>query len=903
MKTIIKNIIIYILFLSVLYANKVKSKDVINILINKPDINETQYLKRYNEIIKQYFLSKNNNNYDINFSYCVPNPNDGDNITVLYTLKKGLFQADPEFSREFNCTLRELKNSNYDMMIVDDRFLFSDYSYLDNSVLQAEFAFRKLTDFYENYYDLNINQKQISYHNKNFLRDGYYNDNEMEFYGLPYEFDFDMLYYHQDNTILKDVLSVKVNTSSELNNSQIFSAGFGDNDVLLNFFTEFIKYQYNIPKENDPLSYNLLYDSNNHELYNSFRNYMIKLTGRDISKTLKTSIIDAYNAFINNEKSVFMGKASYSKILKENSDSDITILTQSLPDGQSVINEKFIIINKKSNLKKDILLKVALDLTSPEFQLYRAQELNIIPTFDMKDKSNNFVNIYCQQNPDICEMIEKLNPIRINKVYRRSKYSANLMEIRLVVPLSLKKFLIENNSTIIEMTFSNIIDLWNNSFLTTLKFSSFLVVFLIINAFTIITALLLIIVMIMVHRNRKHPYIKAMSPQLSNLTIFGMILRIIYPYFFNLVNTRFLCRLSCVVNFFINNLVYIPLFAIIFRIYYIFTNSSSVSDGKKLHDKRLIKYIILALFLTLAAFYGITFTDEFNLITSGTLTITRSIACVYNFDRFTLISNIYTLTLFVFMLGMTFKVHKISKKYGDTRFIFFIVVLLLSSFIFEMAFSSFMKNDDLDSINSSSIILINVHLLTSIITVHILIGNRLLYVRKYPYNPEDEYYNNYFDDINNIIKYIPVKKNSNFVFSFSLFSKTSSSSNRTNNKSGNSFVRISRDSYSSFRPTFHSYNNQDIYSQHSSLFNSDQFDEEEDKNNKTYSSNKSNGNGISNTNANSYNSFHSYNFNNNVYNHSNNNSSHDHNNNNINLYNNTTISMPKASLHYSNNLK
>ena len=644
MKSIMKNIFINILSFSVLYTN---AENVINTLINKPDIGETQYLEKYNGVIKQYLSSKNNINFDINFSYCVPNSSDGEKIAALYNSKKGLFQADSNFAREFNCTLNELKNSNFDMMILGDRFLFSDYSYLDNSVLQSEFAFKKLTDYYENFNDLKINKENLSHHNNNILKDGYFNGNEKKFYGLPYGFDFDMLYYHQESASSKNILSAKVENPSYLNDidSNIFSAGFGNNDILLNFFTEFIRYQYDIPQENNPMSYNVLFNGTNHEIYESFRNYMIKLTGEEvISKPLEISIVDAYNAFVNNEKKVFLGKASYFKLLKENQ--NITISTQSLPNGESVINENFIVINKNSKLNKDLLLQAALELTSPEIQLYRAQELGIIPTFDLNNNSNSFVNNYCSQNSDICEIFKNLNPIHIGKIYRRSQYSASLMEVRLVLPLSLKKYLIEDNISFIEMTFSNIIDLWNNSFITTLAFSSFLVAFLILNVITIGAAIFLIVVIFKVHKNRKHPYIKAMSPQLTNLTIFGMILRIIYPYFFNLVKTRILCRLiSCVANFFINNLVYVPLFAIIFRIYYIYTNITSVSYGKKLHDKRLIRYIILYIIVINAAFYGLTAFDEFNLITTGTISITRSIACVYNFDKYTLISNVYTLIL------------------------------------------------------------------------------------------------------------------------------------------------------------------------------------------------------------------------------------------------------------------
>eukprot|EP00833_Pecoramyces_ruminatium_P012884 jgi/Orpsp1_1/1186916/evm.model.d7180000054087.1 len=438
------------------------------------------------------------------------------------------------------------------MMILDDKFLYSDESYIKNTILESMFSFQKLTDFYVNYNDYGIKEQDISHHHPEILKDGKTSDNEL--YGLPFELDFDSLYYYADATASKDLLSTKVNDFSVLNNlasEGILSIGLNDNDELINLFAEFIRYQYDLPKEEDPLSYDKLYGEKSSEIFSSFRDYVLKITGNDITKTLSTSIEDAYNSFINGEKRIFKGKASYNKYFNTNQNN--TVLTSLLPDGMSVISEKYLVINKNSAKSMDQLVQVALQLTSSDFQIYRAKELGSIPTFDFNNKSDNSITTYCGENSNICSMIENLKSIRITKVLRKSRYSANYLESRLVLPFSLRNSLSNKDDVLLDKTFSNILDIWNNS-IETFKFSPILLIMLSLNGFMFVTVVYLLIVIIKVYRNRKHPYIKAMSPQLTNIAIFGMILKIVYPTILNIIRTNFLCRMNVVINFFIDNL-------------------------------------------------------------------------------------------------------------------------------------------------------------------------------------------------------------------------------------------------------------------------------------------------------------------------------------------------------------
>jgi hypothetical protein len=760
----------------------VNAKEVINILINKPAIEEKEYLKKYNEIINQYFLMINDNNinYTLQFSYCTPTPEDGEHLSQFYKDAQSPFSIDEDYAKNFNCTLRELKNSKYDMMILDDRFLYADNSYIDFMILKNEFGFKTLSDYYIDYNTYEIDKSDLSHHDEDILNDGKINS-EKSLYGLPYEIDFDLLYYHDSNVKSKDALAIKVQDSSfkddTFSEETILSAGFKDNDDLLNFFSEFVQYQYNKPKENDPTSYNFLYNEEAIELFNSFRKYIQKLTGKNnMEKVLSTSVEEAYQTFLKDKSKIFRGGASLYKALNENS--KVSIKMNSLPEDTTVIQEKYLVINKNSSQSMDTLLKLATILTSKQMQMYRALQMGSIPTFNFKSSNDEVVSSYCQMNREMCEKLKKINPIRIRKIFKKTKFSADFMEAKLIVPIELKKTLLIQEDMSAKKVFMNLLDVWNTSTDKELQISVSMILFIILNFITIIVAIYLVVFMVKVYLNRNHPYVKAMSPHLTNLTIFGILLRIIFPYFYSVVTTRYLCRLSVVLNFFINNIVYIPLFAIIFRIYYIYTNASNMSIGKKLHDKRLIIYIIIILIITFLVYYEVSYFDMFNLETEGSIKFARLLTCVYDFDRHALYSYIYTAFLFVTMLVMTIQVHKLSKKYGDTRFISFIVLLLLSSFLFERGFSNFFSNGA-SNMTITSIILLFIHMVLSLITVYILIGNRLVYIRKHPIKNKEQLNRKSFSNINDLVNFIPIRgiRESQF----SLFKSRSKSGNTFSN--------------------------------------------------------------------------------------------------------------------------
>ncbi|ORX78130.1 hypothetical protein BCR32DRAFT_270245 [Anaeromyces robustus] len=865
MKFINSTISLYIISYFLFLIEKINTKEVINILINPPNISteNEQYLNNYNEQINQYLVSKNID-FGVNFSYCVPEPTDGESVFYFYQSANTFFSVDTEFARNFNCTLRELKSSNYDMMILDDRFLFSDDSYITNTILESLFGFDEITNFYVNYNnDHKIKKETLSHHSANILKDGTTVDNKL--YGLPYEFDFDVLYYYPEATEIKDLLSKVQNLEGwkNLDPSGVLSVGLGNNDEIINFFAEFVRYQYDIPKEEDPSTYNKLYDRKSNDLFNLFRDYVTKLMGNNMEKSLSISNLEAYNSFMNGEKRIYKGKASDHHYFKNNNQ-NVTILADSLPGGKSVVSEKYLVINKNSQKPIDQLVQFAIELTSPEIQIYRSEQFGTLPTFDLKNLSNNdFANAYCSgENSGICTLYEQLKPILITKVLKKSRYSANYLESRLVLPISLRNTLTSKDNNVIIKTFSNLLDIWNDS-LETFKLNPITALLMGLNSLSFFTVIYLFWIIYKVYRNRKHPYIKAMSPYLTNITIIGIALKIIYPYTLNYIRTNYLCRMNVVINFFIDNLIYTPLFAIIFRIYYIYTNVTNMSCGKKLHDKRIIRYIILILFLTFMAFYILTAWDHFILITTGSIALTRTITCFYDFAKYALYSNIYTVFMFILMMGMTIKVHKLSKKYGDTKFIFFIVLLLITSFVVQQAFSTFMSTSNIDQVSTSLLFTIFLQLTTSVITVHLLIGNRILYIKKHPIKNKSKFNSSDFKNINNIANFVAMKKDMNS--SFSMFDTTKNSSKNTSeiyinmNSSYNTSSNNKKDQFMSNNQSFRSFSHtlQDLNSSYNdnsngmlfnSVINNDNLRNYNSNNNNYYN----NYNGSSNNNSNSY---------------------------------------------------
>eukprot|EP00833_Pecoramyces_ruminatium_P008764 jgi/Orpsp1_1/1182796/evm.model.c7180000082697.1 len=733
----------YILILCIIKINA--ENNIIKILINRPDINSEQYLEKQNSLVNQYFLSEDvrkkinlPENFNIIFSYCTPDPNDGEYVMNLYGSWNSSYIIDKEYAKSINCTVRELKNSNYDMLILDERFLFSDKSSIFN-IINKSFSPKSFHEYFRKYNMNDINySNDIGFHDINILKDGYYENNVL--YGLPYEFDFDVLYNLEDidtnidtdtlfginnnakenknieNIDMDTNINTKLNTDVEANSksktghlfknlltidiksmgffnsfieklnpektnykrltqaNDTIGIGFGNNDELLNSFIEYSRIYHDIPEKDNEKYFNKF---SKDEIYTSFYDSIVKKTGLNITEALNVDIESAYHSFINGENKYFKGKASYYQYFKEFN--NITVSIMNLPKNYSVINEKYIVINENSKIKDNNLLQqVALQLTSKKFQLYRANKLGSIPTFDFykyndtdsdsdRDKYDEDINNnenddnnnnndngndndndnedevynYCHNHSEICRLLKYLHPIRIKKTLQKNRFCGSFMESRLILPLTLKKSLTEKNYTNIKDAFLSINEPRQFIFY---YFNHDMILMILLMIITILVDSMLIVVMVLVYLYKNHPHMKPVSPNLSNITIIGMILNIFYPITYFFVYNDLLCRINFILKFFIGNMILLPIFLIIFRIFYIYSNVSKVQFGKKINDKQLMKYIILILIFALSLTVFIVYYNQVRVATTGSLSKHRYFYCeFYQYYKYGMAYNFYYL--------------------------------------------------------------------------------------------------------------------------------------------------------------------------------------------------------------------------------------------------------------------
>ena len=693
------NYIINIFFFLILCIDNINANNnVINILIGNSEIRDKNYLENYNKLINDYLISKGSTKYKLNFSYCKPDENDGINLEQnSYTV---IHHLDFEYSKNFNCTIRALKGTEYDMLVLDNDFLYSDDAYQVHVVLNGSYRIFKLTEYYLDYKDFNIKNENLSHHDNYILEEGYYKKKHL--YGIPYEVDFNLLYCHEEYNTLKDSLSFKTSNSSNISNPNgygiknvvnndvnnginndknndinngidngidnginddidngiyngmanennpddpltsndgLLSMGLGDNDEMLYLFAEFLNSEYDLG-EKTPENYEIFYKNITKEvILEPFKNYIINYAGQKIGSTFDTSLRQAFTSFENKSKPLFKGRASYFKTFRDNP--NINVLPTSLPNNRSIFQRKYLVINNHSKIDKNDLVDMAFELTSPDIQLFRAENFGNIPTFNIKDELNSYVNRYCEQYPEICSVYKEIVPIRIDNFYKKDEKSASYMETRLFLPHYLKNGLsnlTKYNTDKFDFVITNLLGNQNEdlSFIEMLKYLAPVY----INLFLI---LVIVIVIIFVLKYRKHPYLKAISPILVCLNLTGYIFNFSQMILVMLCPNDFMCYFSFIYRVVAINLIYLPMIAIIYRLYYIYSNISKVNYGGKVNDKRLIKYILISLVVMVLGIYIITYSDNFALGTFGVYSYVRFNICAYTkYMKYAIVFTLYS---------------------------------------------------------------------------------------------------------------------------------------------------------------------------------------------------------------------------------------------------------------------
>ncbi|ORX51508.1 hypothetical protein BCR36DRAFT_351373 [Piromyces finnis] len=405
--------------------------------------------------------------------------------------------------------------------------------------------FLDLTDY--------IDEESLNCHDPKILNRGKLNG---KLYALPYESDFDNLYYDNENQKSKNITkSMESLTWDELIDSINESSSYPLRISLSyteNFLSTFMEYAssfHNLTKEYDPQFYKVFYNDTTNQLYKSFYEFLNKYTNRTIDNTLYEFPEDALLSFLDGESIFYKGKASQMSSFKE-----FPNISSTLPP--KYISSKFsnyLIINKQSEIDKSILVEIAKELTSKEIQLFKAKHFGNIPTFDFNDKSN--IETYCEISEiqkEICQQLRQIKEINLKDIFK-SKYSATYFEISSYLSPFFIEYLYED-----EIDFNKISDLFKYSY-------------------EMVTTQI------------------AITPIYCNLIIFGCIFHMAKIFFDLPPYSKTKLKIIFIFEQLSVDLIYIPMLALIYRIYRIY-NSNSLTV-KYLTNKKLFIIITICFFI------------------------------------------------------------------------------------------------------------------------------------------------------------------------------------------------------------------------------------------------------------------------------------------------------------------
>eukprot|EP00833_Pecoramyces_ruminatium_P006139 jgi/Orpsp1_1/1180171/evm.model.c7180000072382.1 len=372
-------------------------------------------------------------------------------------------------------------------------------------------------------------------------------------------------------------------------------------------------------------------NNQNNKATNNQNNKATKTITNNQNKTIKTDnqskITHSNNQNItiqsNNENNTTQSTNNTDSIQSTNKNND-TVLFTLPPKYYSTVNEKYLVVNKHSKKDPKILIEIAKLMTSKEMQLLRAKHFGTIPTFDLNQKeSDQDIQSYCQNEPEICENIQTMKRIYIKDIFT-SEYSPSFFETRLLLPSLLKKYL-SNISDLdtIKLNFRNI------KYLVTSEMDvNNIVLPIALGGLTLGS----LIIVYLVHKHRNHPYIKVISPKFCNIIIFGFILSINSPLFVLPPYSILIAKISFIYDAFNVSLIVLPMIAITYRIYRIY--NSKMIAVESLHDKRLSIYIIIVLSIYILYKLIIVFTCDFYYLSFGY--IDKSRYPVFYYDHYTI---------------------------------------------------------------------------------------------------------------------------------------------------------------------------------------------------------------------------------------------------------------------------
>jgi hypothetical protein len=711
---------------SVLYSTMAlplnQTEKKIKILTEKSDLLSIQEWNNYCSSLKNFFTTTNADNslihgYDIEFSYNNNVPTDKKSTKDYETYAKNIVD--------------QLKSNNYDMMIVDDKFLFGDVAYIESKYIDDNVG-RQLHEYY---LDLTneVSQNSLSFHDSKLFQQGFL-DNHL--YALPFEKDFHLLYYRNINTNINDldmgtiswddILSIKSGSSSTTS-SYPLSVAYGNDDELLETFMEYVQGKVDISGRNN-INFENLYNESSSNIYSSFKKFVVSTnpTETDINKLTDITIENAYNALKKDESLFFKGKASHFSYLTK-SDVNNNISAKLPPKNTSVLTTRYLVINSSSLIDKKVLVEVALQLTSKEIQLYKAEQFGKIPTFDLAQKSSDTsIQTYSEKNSDISGFIEKLNPMYLKDIFS-NKYSAPLLEIRALLPEDIRKYVKDGN----DQSLSNVLENTKNLLMDKVGVAHLPTILLYVPI--IIFALFAIVVIILIFKYRNHPYLKIFSPNFCILSILGITLNIISPLFRMEINSISKCKFIYVYETIYTDLTLFPMVAVTYRIYTIYHNKSKDIKNKNLNRRIYTLFIVGLLLMIIYSACSSFLVLKFFFQANGTIDTYRQPLCTYNSGGILeWIERRINEAIYIVMIFLIIVTGRISKKFGEFKYIYCMFFIGIMEYGFNYILSILPSNKYF----GFYLLTIVINSILNSLLIYYLVGSRLIYCIKHPNDSE-----------------------------------------------------------------------------------------------------------------------------------------------------------------------
>ncbi|ORX59215.1 hypothetical protein BCR36DRAFT_401805 [Piromyces finnis] len=508
-----------------------------------------------------------------------------------------------------------------------------------------------------------INKADLEFHDPKILSYGMYKD---KIIGLPYESDFDVLYYQNEeknstaynNTMLllenmKDYTWDDLLNQMKIN-SQPFWISFGDNNDLLNFVIEYSSNKYNLTSEYDPDYLKVFYNDTSISHYTELRDLVKEFKSNSEENPNIATLDDVFYYYMVNETTFFKAKASHNYIFRKYGNGTLPLSLP--PKYQSATTNKYLVANKFSNIKPEILAEVALILTEKNAQLSRAKGFGSIPTFDFSKKDSDIdLQTYCDTYPVI--------------------YNLGVYGILSII-------------------------------------------------ITIAVIIFCLFIIFMTYKLKEHPYIKVISPLFCNLIVVGCILnmfkliKFIPPYSIGKM------KLFTIIETLGTNLIYIPMFVVTYRIFRIYKTKSFMS--KSLNNQRLLFAVILTISIAVIYKLVIIFTCRFYYESVGYVRYARIPVGYYsNHETLDKIYQGCLTVVFISLLFMIIATGSQSRKFGDICYTFVIFITNISDYIIERLIT---RLDGGDYYPLYFFITIAFNCLLHFICVYILVGTRISFL-------------------------------------------------------------------------------------------------------------------------------------------------------------------------------